>query len=184
MNYKNYQKGRDAAWDILIQEQVAALPVAVGKICKHLGIAIKYYDGDACGDGMCTFIQGKPTIFVNRDCSEARQRFTAAHELGHILMGHIGRFELVNREPSFTDCPIEHEANVFASRLLAPACVLWGCNAHTPEEIMKLCDISYQSACFRAERMEILYKRNKFLLSSKERQVYAQFLNYIEHNRL
>ncbi len=47
-----------------------------------------------------------------------------AHELGHCLM-HNGN-GLYNHEPSETDNPIEQEANVFASRILAPACVLWG----------------------------------------------------------
>ncbi len=184
MNYKKYQNARNLSWEILIREGISELPVSVGKICKRLGIVLKYYDGHAGGDGYSTYIKGRPTIFVNRNCSEARKRFTAAHELGHILLGHVGVYDLVNREPAPTDNPIEHEANVFASRLLAPACVLWGCNARTPDQIMGLCNISYQSACFRSERMTILYQRNKFLLSPMERQVYEQFRNYIERNRL
>ncbi len=184
MNYKKYQNARNLSWEILIREEISELPVSVGRICKRLGIVVKYYDGDAGGDGYSTYIKNRPTIFVNRNCSEARQRFIAAHELGHILLGHVGVYELANREPAPTDNPIEHEANVFASRLLAPACVLWGCNARTPEDIMKLCNISYQAACFRAERMDILYQRNRFLISVQERQVYKQFLEYIEQNRL
>lgn len=107
-------------------------------------------------------VNGGPIILVNKGDSAERQRFTAAHELGHIMLGHVGKYKLVNREPSPNDNPIEQAANVFASRLLAPACVLWGCNIHTADEIAVNCKISRQAAEYRAARMEILYKRNAF----------------------
>lgn len=73
---------------------------------------------------------------------------------------------------------------MFAARLLAPACVLWGINAQTAEQIATVCNISHEAAKIRAERMEVLRKRGKFLTSPLERQVYKQFENYIENNRL
>ena len=98
-------------------------------------------------------------------------------------MGHVGQHQLVNREPDPKDNPIEQAANVFASRLLAPACVLWALDAKTPEQIAALCQISLQAATFRAERMALLYERGKFLASPLERQVYHQFANYIEQKK-
>ena len=179
MNYGDYKKSRDLSWRILINEGVTELPVKVVDLCRGMGIRVKYYDPTDDNDGKSTIFLGQPTIAVSKHCSPERQRFTIAHELGHILLGHVGEGVLVNREPSPNDNPIEHEANVFASRLLAPACVLWALNARTPEEISRLCHISYQSASFRAERIEILYERNKFLTSSLERKVYEQFGEYI-----
>ena len=78
---------------------------------------------------------------------------------------------------------MEREANVFASRLLAPACVLWALDVKTPEQIAALCRISHQSASFRAERMQILYQRNRFLSSPLERKVYEQFTEFIRHQK-
>ena len=40
MNYKEYQKSRDLAWEILLRERVRALPVDVLQICKRLGIRV------------------------------------------------------------------------------------------------------------------------------------------------
>lgn len=88
--------------------------------------------------GMSFMLNRRPVIFVSSNVSRARQRFTTAHELGHILLGHVGRYKLVNREPDPRDTPIEQAANVFASRLLAPpVCfgaagrghrkILWNC---------------------------------------------------------
>lgn len=180
MNYNDYKASRDLAWQILLNEGVAELPVKVGALCRQMGITLKYFTptpGDS--DGYSSIIDGRPLILVSDQCSPTRQRFTAAHELGHILLGHVGKYQLVNREPSPQDNPIEQAANVFASRLLAPACVLWALNARTPEEIAALCQISYQAAAFRAERMALLYERNKFLSSPLERVVYQQFANFI-----
>ena len=134
----------------------------------------------------------KSVIFYNDVCTVERQRFTVAHELGHILL-HNGN-GLYNREPQVKDNPIEQEANVFASRLLAPACVLWGLGVTNAEQIAELCNISMQSAKFRIERLNKLYEREKefrqkygrscFLLSPDERAVYEQFREYINEHRL
>lgn len=183
MNYKEYTVSRDLAWRVLINEGVTELPVKVGAICRQMGVQVRYYTPQDDNDGISTVIDGQPVILISKNCSIKRQRFTCAHELGHILLGHVGKYQLVNREPSRGDNPIEQAANVFASRILAPACVLWALNARTPEQIENLCQISYQAASFRAERMQILYQRNMFLASPEERAVYNQFREYIARHR-
>ena len=183
MNYTDYKNSRDLAWQVLINEGVTELPVMVGELCRNMGIRIQYYDPTDENDGCSAIIDGQARIFVSKNCIPERQRFTAAHELGHILLGHVGKYRLVNREPSGKDNPIEQAANVFASRLLAPACVLWALDARTPEEIGRICRISHQAAVFRAERMDILYKRGKFLSSPMERAVYAQFSGFIDRQK-
>lgn len=180
MDYSRYKVSRDLAWRILLQEGVTELPVKITALCKQMGIRVSYFEPVDDSDGYSTIFLGRPRIFVSRNCTPERQRFTIAHELGHILLGHVGEYELINREPSPGDSPIEHEANVFASRLLAPACVLWALDAYTAEDIAKLCRISSQSAAFRAERMEKLKKRGKFLVSPLERKLYEQFQDYIQ----
>ncbi|MEE1075767.1 MAG: ImmA/IrrE family metallo-endopeptidase, partial [Acutalibacteraceae bacterium] len=108
-----------------------------------------------------------------------RCRFTIAHELGHILLGH----ELINdryfRKFDISKPQIETEADMLASRLLAPACVLWGMNLHTADEIAKACNITKKAAQVRADRMATLYKRNKFLTSPLEKKVFKNFSGFI-----
>ncbi len=184
MRYDEYKISRNLAWEILIHEQISALPFSVSAICKHMGIRVMYYVPEDDNSGFSTIVDGKPVIFVSQTEGVERQRFTAAHELGHILLGHVGKYQLVNREPSSSDNPIEQAANVFASRLLAPACVLWGCGVTAAEEIAALCHISKQAAEYRMQRMKILYERGMFLTSELERLVYQNFQGYIETNRL
>lgn len=184
MNYKDYQRSRNAAWQILIDCHVTELPVRVVQLCRDIGVTVRRAPLPEGVDGQSMILDGQPIILYRDTESTGRMRFTIAHELGHILLGHVGKYELVSREPSPQDNPIEQAANVFASRLLAPACVLWGCCVGSPEDIMGLCNISRAAAEFRWERMQELYRRNKFLLHPLEQQVYANFRPYIEQNKI
>ena len=183
MDYKDYQYSRDAAWRILIDCHTTELPVRALAICQALGTPVRRTSLVGAPEGRSVALNGRPVILLAEGPSPERRRFILAHELGHIILGHVGRVGLLNREPSPEDDPLEQAANVFASRLLAPACVLWGCNVQSAAEIAQLCGISQTAAQFRWERLQLLYQRGKFLTSPLERQVYAQFRPYIEAHR-
>ena len=193
-NYTNYKQARDAAWKMLIDCEITELPVSVSQICKHYGWRLaSYRDGHkliaAFGlselmketDGFCVYSGGRYYIFCDTDMPRARQRFTIAHEIGHIMLGHIGEGQCtrINREPAATDAPEETQANQFAARILAPAWVLHSIHALTPDRIADVCEISMAAATFRAERMELLERRQKYLSHPLERQVAEQFQSYI-----
>lgn len=195
MSYKNYQNARNAAWNILLDCKIDRLPVDLNLICRTLGVRIASYQSAeamirkrnlsaivARSDGLSFFVENTPVVLYNKARSSERIRFTVAHELGHIVLGHVspGTVTTANREPSPHDNPQETAANQFAARLLAPACVLWGLGLHNPEEIARVCHISMQSAEFRASRMDVLYARDKFLLSPLERRLYQRFLPFIK----
>lgn len=185
MNYQEYREYiavRNLAWEILIREQINTLPIQMTSLCRRLGIVVKLRDLDT--GGKSTVIGNRAFIFVNAADPPTRQRFSIGHELGHILLGHVGKYELVCREPSPTDNPIETAANRFSARLLAPSCVLWGCGVQTADEIAELCNISKTAAIFRMERMKLLYERQKFLTNPLEQQVYKQFGPFIQEHKI
>ena len=72
------------------------------------------------------------------------------------------------------------QANIFASRFLAPASVLHALHVHSAEEIAAICGLSRQAAQIRLERLRELEKRNKWILSPLEQQVIQQFTPFIE----
>lgn len=186
--YGVYKKARNASWQALIDNKVDSLPVDIVRIVHNNGILLlknsrahELRQGEA---GISVF-DGKQWFIVYDDLLPlGRKRFTVAHELGHIFLGHplVAGFHarITGGELPQT----ENEANVFASRFLAPACVLWGLNVHTSAEISRICEISKEAAEIRAKRMAELYKRNMFLTSPLERRVYNQFASFIEKNRL
>ncbi len=195
MSYKDYQNARDSAWRILLDCGIDRLPVDLNPICKHLGVRVVRYSkaGPLLDlpnlskamrwyDGLAFYADELPVILYNDACSPERIRFTVAHELGHIILAHVKPEQgtTANREPPKRNDPIEVAANQFAARLLAPACVLWGMQLHTAEEIASACFISKQAAEFRAARMEDLYRRNRFLTSPLEQEVFQRFKPFIK----
>lgn len=185
-NYDIYKYARDMAWKFLIENQVTELPLKLSAICRENGYSLlldskSTYLTDK--DRGVTFRRnGEWQIVLNAFDSVPVRRYTLAHEIGHIYLGHTlqdgkyGRSFGVQRTPK---TPEEYQAERFAIDILAPACVLWGLNLHTAEEIAKACNISVQSAAFRAERMEILYERNKFLTHPLEKAVFSNFKEYL-----
>lgn len=136
------------------------------------------------GEAGISVFDGKQWFIVYDDqLPLGRKRFTVAHELGHIFLGHPLVAGFHARTTGGAIPQTESEANIFASRFLAPACVLWGLNVHAAADIARICEISKEAAEIRANRMKELYKRNAFLKNPLERRVYNQFKRFIEQNR-
>lgn len=181
-NYDTYKYARDMAWQFLIDNNVSELPVKLSAICRNKGYRLLLDSKGSylkANDRGATFLNdGQWQIVLNPSDSVPVRRYTLAHELGHIYLKHplhdgkFGRSFGIQRIPK---TPEEYQAERFAIDILAPACVLWGLNLHTAEDISQICNISMQSAKIRAERMELLYQRNMFLSHQLECQVFQQF---------
>ncbi len=185
--YGKYKNIRDGAWQCLCDNNISSLPVDVLKIARESDIkVIKNSNIHALRKGEIglSFFDGKDWFIVYDDSdSIERARFTIAHEMGHIFLGHCLDYanERTARRVTFEGRQeSEKEADMFAARLLCPACVLWGLNVHTPEEIAKYCKVSARASKARASRMNVLYKRGKFLQSPLEREVFTRFKGYID----
>lgn len=64
--------------------------------------------------GFCVRMEGcEPITFYDDSQSPEEQEFTLAHELGHILMGHL------TDRPGYFSEESEHTANVFGAVMLA-----------------------------------------------------------------
>lgn len=182
MSYDIYKKARDSAWKFLIDNRVNSLSVKLSAICHQNGISLLYdYSGEYLTqtEKGCTFIDAEKrlSIILNPNDKIEIQRYTIAHEFGHISMKHF-------TEKMIGKSEMEYQAERFAIDVLAPACVLWGLGLHNAKEISEVCDISMTAAQIRAERMKILYKRNVLLTSPLERRVFEQFSGFIKQYKL
>lgn len=185
--YGAYKNVRDSVWQVLLDYDVRSIPVKVVDIARSSGISIvKNSEVNELSNSEvgASILDGDKWYIVYDDTvSKERIRFTIAHELGHIFLGHPLKLGYHARTIDIDKPETERQADMFAIRLLVPACVVWGLNLHTPEEIQKEFHISHTAARARASRMETLYERNKFLSSSLERLVYENFKDYISANR-
>ena len=184
MYYAIYKDVRDSAWECLLNFHINKLPVDVLAIARDADIHVirnslvnKLYGhefGKALTDGLDWIIIYDDTQPVST-C-----RFTLAHELGHIFLGHHLKYAKYAGTQEFVGKPkSEQQADMFALRLLCPACILHALSLTTAEEIATVCKIPLNMAALRAERMRELNKRGKFLTSPLEKSVYKNFQTYL-----
>lgn len=183
LDYGKYKDARNASWQCILDFNVNKLPVMVTDIIKKSESIRLFKESDVHmlenGESGKTILHNGFFEIVYRDTEPSyRCRFTIAHELGHIFLGHL----LINTtfyRTFATQDDLESSANVFARDLLAPACVLHELQALTIEQIQQVCNISYTAAKNRAERMQVLEARNKYYLHPLERKVEQQFESFI-----
>lgn len=118
---------KEEAARILKKYRIKNPPVPVEEIAAALGAHVRYspFDGELAG--MLIRRQGQTIIGVNSLHHINRQRFTIAHECGHLLFHkgdvHIDRsFRVNRRNPVSSQAvdPEEIEANRFAAEILMP----------------------------------------------------------------
>jgi Zn-dependent peptidase ImmA (M78 family) len=114
------------AQQLISRFSVVRPPVPVQRMAEALGaeVVLEPYRGDRIS-GMLHREDGRAIIGINSLENHTRQRFSLAHEMGHMLL-HKGRFFLdgkVNFRSSRSALGKDREeieANVFASNLLMP----------------------------------------------------------------
>ena len=175
MNYEIYKSSRNASWKFLISHKVSELPIDIKSITKSMGITVRKDITGLLepGEQGRTITTENEIQMIVRDMPIPQKRYTIMHEIGHLVLSHT------TNNGIYTD-DNEYQAERFAIDVLAPACVLWGLNLHTAEDIARACNISMTAAKRRAERMAVLYDRNMFLSHPLERQVFSQFKDFID----
>lgn len=164
--------------DVLYKCQIHSLPVDLIPILDLYNItlldsnqAVKYGFIDFCYndfDGKNVYINGYRLIIYNLTHPISRQRWTIAHELGHILLGHKGQ-NRVN----------EAETNYFAKELLMPMAVLVNMGATSVEDVCKVCNVSNVASEYRQKDFKRHYEfRSKYGLTKHDIAFLKQFGMY------
>lgn len=124
---KSHDNIRQEAQRALKKCGVIKAPVDVEAVARGLGALVRYspFEGELAG--MLVRGDGQPVIGVNSIHPRNRQRFTIAHECGHLLLHkaevHVDRRLQVHRRDEMSSMaidPDEIEANRFAAELLMP----------------------------------------------------------------
>jgi Zn-dependent peptidase ImmA (M78 family) len=127
----NPEMAREAARTILREFGVKGAPVPIERIIKARNVVLQYAPLEDDLSGMAFIKDGIGIIGVNALHHPNRQRFTAAHELGHHVLHaadiqkavHVDKgFRVLLRDDVSSQGidPLEIEANAFASELLMP----------------------------------------------------------------
>ncbi len=141
-----------------------------GLVSQYARITYKHFPDDDV-DGICLFLKtaGKsPKIILNANLPQTRQRFTLAHELGHIIIPwHCGNIidetedeeHRSNSAATMEYWRYEREANRFASEVLMPFDWIFGLYKANPDkaflrsQICLHCNVSDIAAGIRIENV-------------------------------
>lgn len=137
-------------------EDLAELPVVVGPLRDGLAGAIVQR-----GAFRLVFLNGAQAV--------VRQRFTLAHELGHVRLGHEGPHE--DAMGTLGDegyDPVEVQANAFAAEFLVPRT---GLEAHRAGEPEPNLDVVVELAClYGVSALMLLNRLARLKLVGEERR--------------
>lgn len=129
-------------------------PIQLSKVCEILSINLRFEDLGSL-DAYFMLTQDSALIVVNDARPIVRQRFSGAHELGHLSLGHgpagfVGGLLLENKNEKWQ----EVHANHFASELLMPkrSLIRWRVGL-TPSKLGQICRVSEEAARIRMEQL-------------------------------
>lgn len=163
------------AREILTKFKVEKAPVPIERIAKGLGAALQFEPFEGKDDvSAILFRDDKRTIIgVNSAHARTRQRFSIAHECGHLLL-HKGKM-YVDARVNFRDSisglavdPEEIEANALAAEVLMPRAfivvelekLLQKYESHDDEQIIRelarIFEVSQQAMEFRLKNLGMM----------------------------
>ena len=114
------------ATELIREHGIVAPPVDIETVARVLGMSVNYERLDSDVSGLMLFERGVAKVAINELHHRHRQRFTLAHEIGHLLLHatsdrvFIDRRFFRNQWSSRGELREEIEANAFAASLLMP----------------------------------------------------------------
>lgn len=178
-----YEEIKSIVADIYYEYGIINLPVDPLQLAKKMQIAVNEYDEFsldeqdkmriASEDGFSYMLTGEPRFHINYnfDTFVERTRFTLAHEIGHIVLGH--------KEPSRK---AEAEADAFAQLLLVPEAVLIYLNIQELYQVCSIFSVSKKCAQTCLSLLRVRKARKPIGYSESEKVILKQ-LNYDIQNK-
>lgn len=116
---------REMARRVLQRNNIVAPPVDVEAILRNEGYTVVRRPWEDRVSGIA--LKAQRLVGVNSNHHPVRQRFSLAHECGHLVLGHrddepLESFSTIDDEPREISYTVveEKEANAFAGELLVP----------------------------------------------------------------
>lgn len=169
-----YSLARRRAREFLSHAGITGPPIPVSKLATLANARVHYAPMAGDLDGMVHLRDGAAVIGVNALHSRTRQRFTIAHELGHLLLHategdlHIDERNPIGLRNSLSGEakePREIEANQFAAELLMPERFVMASVDKVPdgidvdaaiEELAREYEVSPQAMSYRLANLRVV----------------------------
>lgn len=207
-DYPRYAYARQRAYRLLCELEIDRLPVDPWEVAAALpNVHICKWTSlrDNCGDNDPLFINKEGAdaktqhlrgqadylvVYDDRINNYQRIRWTIAHEIGHIVLGHLTSFNATALcRGSLTEAEykvLEREADTFAVNLLSPMTIINRLpTIQTQDDFMELCDLSREASDNCIKDLRLLKSGKKLTFPIKEEDIlYRLFFHFInEFNR-
>lgn len=158
-----YEEIAKTSFELFVDYGIVKFPIDVFLLAKKMGIIVYKYSEfnsddrlvimNGSDDGLHWRYDNQFYIAYNDLRINTRIRFTIAHEIGHIVLGHTE-----------TTDENESEADFFARNLLVPPCVLLEKKIDTEEDIMLTFNVSLSVATHSLNVLNsrLMYGHRKF----------------------
>jgi Zn-dependent peptidase ImmA (M78 family)/transcriptional regulator with XRE-family HTH domain len=150
-------------------QRLAALADAIEQRFR-VDVLVDHFQGDPLSGAALTD-HAFPLLFVNSDFSRPRSLFTLAHELGHLLLGHVD--EGIALDESLTGpSDIERSANAFAATFLMPEQAVrktldqYGRTVSTIVYLAYAFGVSFQTIVYRLHNLHLVNAEGRDTLMS------------------
>jgi Zn-dependent peptidase ImmA (M78 family) len=174
----------ELASQLLAEQGIKTIPVAVDKIAKALGAQLRYSPLDEELAGMVFVKGGVPIIGVNSLHHPNRQRFTIAHEIAHLRLHRDEITRAVHVDKGFGEPMLkrdaasatgterlEIDANQFAAALLMPRSILEDILAGQSVDIEDERSLEDLAKRFRVSRATLQYRIRNLANDSSARRL-------------
>ena len=146
-----------AARQFLAEHWDGNLPVNPFALARAAGLTVTVLPDGAPYSGR--YVRGTGTIEINVDEPEVRQRFTAAHEIGHHVLNHADSpRDTLDEFSSRNFDPKERAANQFAAELLMPTGVMRkyvDAGRYTVDELARVFKVSKVAMTYRINNLNL-----------------------------
>jgi Zn-dependent peptidase ImmA (M78 family) len=152
--WKTLKRQRATASDLLAYFGSRTPPIDPFEIARGLDVIVRRVSNPGWA-GALQSTEEAAAIWIAAEDADVRQRFTAAHELGHLMLHQTGT---LFRDKTFAGTRQETEANNFAADLLMPLPLLqvqvdW-VGPHT-DRLAEIFWVSRQAMSIRLQKLGI-----------------------------
>lgn len=195
-----YQRGARAAAELRLELNLGIEPIAdLWALIRQRGVDLAFHDFGSDGpDGLYHWSGDAATVTVNKAKQRLRQRFTAAHELGHHELHRpreggeliVADKDIFARQEESEAAEREEEANAFAGHFLAPdPAIRRAITEPGPQlvaadvvELTRTFGISYQAMVYRIHNSGCILAGDRDRLLAATRGRYVQLAREIGFN--
>lgn len=147
--------------EALIKTNSFQVPVNLKDVALFFNVKVHYFHlPERIAGVKLPFRDGSYVIILNSRHSIRKRRYTLAHELGHIELGHFpSDVDIITNEHHKETDRQDREAEIFAAELLMPETHVRKSvnveNKHSLEELCKLYGVSKQAMQIRLDELNI-----------------------------